>query len=360
MRSPPTTYGPLRLRAAPPPPLNEGPGGPIVVIGSSTDPFSRYYAEILRAEGLNYFTATDLSLVTPASLAAYDVAILGAVPLNTTQVTMLSDWVSAGGNLVAMRPDKQLAALLGLTDAAATVSEGYLLVNTSAAPGTGIADQTMQFHGAADRYAISGATSIAALYTDAATATANPAVTLRSVGTQGGQAAAFTYDLARSIVYTRQGNPAWAGQDRDGVAPARSDDLFFGGSQPDWVNLNKVSIPQADEQQRLLANLVLHMNGDRRPLPRFWYFPRGEKAVVVMTGDDHANNGTAGRFDRLQGQQPGELQCEQLGVRSRDVVYLLAHADHQRAGRRVCRGRIRDRRSYHDGLRRLHAVFARG
>ena len=23
------------------------------------------------------------------------------------------------------------------------------------------------------------------------------------------------------------------------------------------------------------------------PLPRFWYFPRGEKAVVVMTGDDH-------------------------------------------------------------------------
>ena len=33
------------------------------------------------------------------------------------------------------------------------------------------------------------------------------------------------------------------------------------------------------------------------PLPRFWYFPRGEKAVVVMTGDDHANNGTAGQFD---------------------------------------------------------------
>ena len=49
------------------------------------------------------------------------------------------------------------------------------------------------------------------------TATANPAVTLRSVGTNGGQAAAFTYDLARSVVYTRQGNPAWAGQERDGV-----------------------------------------------------------------------------------------------------------------------------------------------
>ena len=33
------------------------------------------------------------------------------------------------------------------------------------------------------------------------------------------------------------------------------------------------------------------------PLPRFWYFPRGEKAVVVMTGDDHASGGTVGQFD---------------------------------------------------------------
>ena len=27
--------------------------------------------------------------------------------------------------------------------------------------------------------------------------------------------------------------------------------------QPDWVDLNKVAIPQADEQQRLLANLII-------------------------------------------------------------------------------------------------------
>ncbi len=53
-------------------------------------------------------------------------------------------------------------------------------------------------------------------------------MTLRSVGTSGGQAAAFTYDLARSVVYTRQGNPAWAAQERDGFAPIRSDDLFYG------------------------------------------------------------------------------------------------------------------------------------
>ena len=121
-------------------------------------------------------------------------------------------------------------------------------------------------------------------------------MTLRSVGSAGGQAAAFTYDLARSVVYTRQGNPAWAGQKRDGqINPIRSDDLFFGGATAaDWVDLSKVAIPQADEQQRLLANLITQMNRDRTPLPRFWYLPRGEKAAVVMTGDDHGHGGTSG------------------------------------------------------------------
>ena len=132
-------------------------------------------------------------------------------------------------------------------------------------------------------------------------------MTLANAG--AGQAAAFTYDLARSIIYTRQGNPAWSGQKRDGnIPPTRSDDLYFGAAsfdpQPDWVDLNKVSIPQADEQQRLLVNLILQMEADKKPLPRFWYFPSGFKAVVIMTGDDHANGGTAGRFDTYIADSP--------------------------------------------------------
>ncbi len=50
-----------------------------------------------------------------------------------------------------------------------------------------------------------------------------------------------------------------------------------------------MAIPQADEQQRLLANLIVTMARDRKPLPHFWYLPRGEKAAIVMTGDDHAS-----------------------------------------------------------------------
>ncbi len=100
----------------------------------------------------------DLSQVTSTLLASYDVVVLGETPLTAAQVTMFTTWVNGGGNLIAMRPDKQLAGLLGLTDAAATLADAYLLVNTAAAPGAGIVNQTIQFHGTADRYTLNGAT----------------------------------------------------------------------------------------------------------------------------------------------------------------------------------------------------------
>ena len=306
------------VNAGPLPNPDVGPGGPILIIKPSSPEapslgFERFYPEVLRNEGFNAFSVVDLGTVTatPTILNNYQVVILSQMPLSTSQATMFTDWVTAGGNLIAMRPDTKLASLLGLnTPSSGTLSGGYLLVDTTQPPGKGIVGQTIQFHGDADRYTLNGATKLATLYTDASTATSNPAVTLRSVGSNGGQAAAFTYDLAKSIVYTRQGNPAWAAQERDGFTPIRSDDKFYGDAsgdpEPDWVDLNKVAIPQADEQQRLLANLIIRMNLDKMPLPHFWYFPRGERAVVIMTGDDHAQsvNGTSGRFDQFIASSP--------------------------------------------------------
>lgn len=293
-----TTGGP------PPPPLDEGPGGPIAIVTSGGNPYSSYLAEILRAEGFNEFAKLESGSISAAELAPFDVVIVGDVALSSAQASILATWVDSGGNLIAMRPDSDLNSLLGIASTGNTLAEGYLRVETSTEPGAGITAETMQFHGTANRYALDGAAAIATLFTNATTATSNPAVTLRSVGTNGGQAASFAFDLARSIVYTRQGNPSWAGQERDGFNPIRSDDLYFGGSSTDWVNLSKAAIPQADEQQRLLANLIQVMNRDRKPLPRFWYFPDSHKAVVVGTGDDHGSNGTSGRFSDILAASP--------------------------------------------------------
>jgi Domain of unknown function (DUF4082)/Bacterial Ig-like domain/Bacterial Ig domain len=280
----------------------QGPGGPVLVVTSSASTFGTYYAEILRAEGLNHFAVADIATVSASTLAAYDVVLLAKMPLTAAQVTTLSTWVQGGGNLVAMAPTPGLASLLGITPVNTTMANAYLKVNTGAAPGNGIVDQTMQFHGTADLHTLNGATALATLYSAASTPTSHPAVTMRSVGT--GKAAAFAFDLATSIVYTRQGNPAWATQERDGFEPRRSNDKFYGpaasDAQADWVDLTKVSVPQADEQQRFLANLLLTLNQNKKPLPRFWYFPADKKAVIVMTGDDHGNGGTIGRFNQYK------------------------------------------------------------
>ncbi len=278
----------------------EGPGGPILVISSSTNPFGRYTAEILRAEGLNEFATMDISSVTASVLNNYDVLILGEMIVAPSHVSLFTDWVNAGGTLIAFRPNELLSPLMGISAAGGTLSDKYLLVNTASGPGVGIVNQTIQFHGEADLYTLNGGTSLATLYSDAGTATDNPAVTSMNHGTNGGKAIAFTYDLAKSIIYTRQGNPAWAGQERDGQSPIRSNELFYGlpeDSGADWVDFDKIDIPQADEQQRLLANIIIQNNLHRKPLPRFWYLPRSLKAAIVMTGDDHSHNGTTGRFN---------------------------------------------------------------
>ena len=181
-------------------------------------------------------------------LSGKQVVILGAGSVTDAEVAALTTWVQGGGNLIAMRPDKKLAGLLGLSDAGGTLANGYMKVDQGSASGAGIDDQTLQFHGTADRYGLNGASAIATLYSDAVTQTSNPAVTLRGVGSGGGQAAAFTYDLARSVVYTRQGNPAWAGQKRDSSASwIRATDLFYGAKegdiQPDWVDPARWDVP---------------------------------------------------------------------------------------------------------------------
>ncbi len=280
-------------------PPSVGPGGPILVISAASNPFSRYPVEILRAEGFNNFFAMDISTVTSTVLNNYDVVVLGEIPLSSQNVTDLTNWTNAGGTLVALKPDAQLNTLLGLTAVAGSLSNGYLLVNTASGPGVGIVNQTIQFHGTSNLYTLNGATSLATLYSSATTATSNPAVTSRAVGSNGGMAVAFAYDLAKSVVYTRQGNPAWAGQKRDGTTgPIRSDDMFY----PNWINLSKVAIPQADEQQHLLSNIIAKYTLDRKPLPRFWFLPKGLKAAVVMTGDDHGLAGptTFNRFNQYK------------------------------------------------------------
>lgn len=274
--------------AAPPPlPPDEGPGGPILVVGNAAyaaNPFGRYYAEILRAEGFNAYYVMDIANVTAAILTNYKMVLLGETPLTTDQISMFDTWVSAGGNLIAFKPAKTLAGLYGLTEAAGTTTEGYMAVNTATSIGQGVVADTLQIHGTADHYTLSGATALGTLYSNATTTTAYPAITRITRG--NGQVVIFTFDLARSIVLMRQGNPAWAGQEGDGVGGIRAGDMFVGRlGQPNWIDNSKLLIPQADEQMHVLSHAIEQLNASQLPLPRLWYFPNQGKGALIMTGD---------------------------------------------------------------------------
>ena len=295
-------WGPRAAHATP----ADGPGGPILVVASPSAPFSTFYAEILRTEGFNAFRVSDASALTAASLSAHDIVVLPRMALSNAQRSALTDWVNAGGSLVTMAPDAALAPLAGLALLDQELAGGWYRVDPVALPGAGLADLSLQFHGSAQRYSLAGAALLAALYTGASTATTHPALAWRTVG--AGRVAAFAWDVATSIVLMRQGNPAWATQERDGLMPIRSNDKFYGAAlgdvRPDWVDPERLGVPQADELQRLFAHVVVLASQTRRPLPRVWPLPRGLRAVVVLTGDDHGNAGTAPRFDQLRAASP--------------------------------------------------------
>ncbi len=109
----------------------------------------------------------------------------------------------------------------------------------------------------------------------------------------------------------------------------RSDDLFYGSKdgdrQPDWVDLSKVAIPQADEQQRLLANMIVAMNVDRSFCRGSGIFRSGKKAVVVMTVDNH---GTETVEQRLTAEDaaspPGCSVANWECIRSTAYIYTGA------------------------------------
>ena len=192
----------------------------------------------------------------------------------------------------------------------------------------------MQYHGTADRYTLNGARAVATLYSNATTATTNPAVTLASVGTTGGQAAAFSYDL-RAVDRSTSGRATRRGTSRNGTARRRSAPTTCSSAAPapDWVNLTKVAIPQADEQQRLLANLICVDE------PRTASRCRGSgtsRAASRRCRRDRRRprQRRHGRPLRpVHREQPGRLRGGQLGVPALHLVRLHQHPADQRAGR---------------------------
>jgi hypothetical protein len=282
---------------------------PILVLATNTN-FGTYTGEILKTEGFNEFQMDSLTNpdVSLNYLKQFDVVILAETDVTSSQKEMFTSFVKQGGNLIAFRPDKKLSEIFGIKDGGGTIIEGYINVNKNSVEAKKITTETMQFHGIADKYRLVGGKMIASLYSDANSATGFPAIITNEYGK--GQAVAFLYNLPKSILYTRQGNPLNAGLEKDGINGLRAMDLFTDG----WVNTSKNTINQADEQMRLISHCIEKMNGHKKPLPRLWYFPDDLKCLVTLTNDGEG-----------QGETDFEPQFTDVDAKGAKMsIYILA------------------------------------
>lgn len=232
--------------------------------------FTAYLGEILRAEGfiglrrINFDQVDQIDQVRTGA-----VIIIGSVPLSAGQVAWLQHFVRAGGGLIGIRPDPVLAEIFGVRYLGSSQRDDSLFP----IPATGISGP-LQLHTVYERVTVQGAEIIAT------GSNGDPLVTFHQFG--AGRAALWTFDLALTIALIRQGNPAWMNQERDLMEGLRASDLFV-----DWIDLERIAIPQADEHQRLLSRMIEEVSP--LPLPRLWYLPDNAPGAIIATGDAHGS-----------------------------------------------------------------------
>lgn len=267
---------------------------PILVLTESggSNPFGSYLPEMLRGEGLLEFEQQDRAswsseLDSAAMLASYSAIVMPEMALTAAEQQTLRDYVYGGGTLIGARPDNSLSDVYGIEFAGNRPERlhQYFGVDANLSAGRGITHGALQYHGVAANYNLQGATGLAYLYANPTTPSTYPAVTTHTYGQ--GQAIAFAFDPAKSVVLTRQGNPEWQNTEGDDIPGYRPHDFFARTDGRTWYDPDRMGIPHADELQRFLANVLIE--GNDAPLPRMYYLPGVNNSIVINTGDGEGN-----------------------------------------------------------------------
>jgi hypothetical protein len=262
---------------------------PILLITDSRDSntFAPYVSEILKAEGIFSFESLDAAHipVTDNLLQKYDFVLTATnnASLDSNR-SVLASYLASGGRLLMLFPSPAFDSLLGVRSAGETLHDGYITIDSSHHYGSGLTHSPLQFFGSARALLSVSSIPLARLQKTKEGSEQYVGAGLNSVGR--GTAAFFAFDLGRSVVITRHGKPEQrklpAQQDADGDGMFKTTDLFY-----HTFDYSNRSIPQADEQQKLLAKLVVLPLKNKLPIPRIWYFPKAHSSIALLTGDGH-------------------------------------------------------------------------
>ena len=253
---------------------------PVLILATNRD-FGSYTAEILKTEGFNEFEMDSLAgrNLSTSFLSQFDLIILAESKIDRANLEMIKDYTKNGGRLISVQPDSDLAELSGISPRNESITDGYIHIDTTMRQGNGLSSKPLRFHGKTYYYNLNGARAIATLSANKVSGENFPAVVTNNYGK--GKAVAFLYNLPQCIVLSRQGNPMSAGIEKDSIPGLRGMDLFTNG----WLDASDNTINKTDEQMAFLSHCIENILSDKKPLPRFWYFPDTLKCLVTLTND---------------------------------------------------------------------------
>ena len=260
---------------------SEKSSNPPILLLATQNNFGTYTGEILKAEGFNEFEVDSLnsSKISKLFLSRYELIIISEEVTDPQSWQLLSEYVRDGGNLIAVRPVHAPDGLFGITEKRGSIKDGYMTVDASSQTGKSLSGRKLQIHGIADMCDLNGGKAIAFLTERLVNNKTCPGAVMNNY--RKGKTAIFLYNLPENIVLTRQGNPDFAGIEKDSIPGLRAMDMFTDG----WVDTANNTINQADIQMTLLSYCIEKMSCDNMPLPRFWYFPDTLKCLVTLTND---------------------------------------------------------------------------
>lgn len=209
--------------------------------------------ETIKAEGLPY---TRLEVLD--NLEKVKALILGEISLTSSQLVNLKTFVENCGVLITIRPENRLSKIFGIEDTGQVQKDGYIILKGKN-PYENISYKgKLQIFGLSKLYA--GGENIVNL----SPSEDYGGIIRNRLG--NGVIFVVAYDFPATFLTIQQQNSQ--------VGRAYDTSL---------VEVELSDVPQLDLMRRLFLNLVLE--GLDIPLPRKWYFPRGHKALILISGD---------------------------------------------------------------------------
>ena len=246
---------------------------PLTIVLDDDRYFGHYLEEILLAEGFPYFKTIDLGEIAEIDTKSHPFLLFSEVEFTNKNMEKTISCAEEGAVVILMRPNKVATDALGL-EIRGDISDGYICWGK---------ERPLQFHGEADIYPERGDLPALAFLKERRGGK-NVGLGFFTLEQGKGKVGIFPFNLAKSIMLTRQGNPAWKDSKGDqwlgGIRPG---DLFYRISGEKWIDPKNTDIPQADFLQRFFIDQIISLSSF--PLARIWYFPNMEKVSFTVVAD---------------------------------------------------------------------------